>query len=79
MAEQYTAERLLELLNNDFDVSEDKGSEFEEYGIYSYLPGTSTGDINLTEEPEACPDEVANQSGSEAEVISRKYIPELNV
>ena len=41
MAERFTAEQVLELLNDDFDVSGGDESDFEEDGIYSYLPGAS--------------------------------------
>ena len=37
MAERFTAEQVLELLNDKFDVSGGEGNDFEEDGIYSYL------------------------------------------
>ena len=49
MAERFTAEQVLELLNDDFDVSGGDESDFEEDGIYSYLPGASGASVNILE------------------------------
>ena len=38
ITEQYTTDKVLEFLNANFDVFEGKNSNFEEGGIYSYLP-----------------------------------------
>jgi len=73
MAERYTAETVLELLRDDFDVSEGEESDFEDNGVYSYLPEASTSGVDLTEpvadltEPEADLTDV-NQSESEGDV-----------
>ncbi len=74
MAERYTAEELIELLDDDFDVSEGEESDFEEDGVFSYLPGASLGVTNHAEpeasraepeasraEPEASPSEAESQ------------------
>ena len=49
MAERFTAEQVLELLNNEFDVSGGEDNEFEEDGIYSYLPGASGESVSILE------------------------------
>ncbi len=81
MAELYTAEELIELLDDDFDVSEGEESDFEEDGVFSYLPGASLDVTNHAEpeashaepeashaEPEASPSEAESQSGSDSEL-----------
>ena len=74
MAERYTAEELIELLDDDFDVSEGEESDFEEDGVFSYLPGASLDVTNHAEpeashaEPEASPSEAESQSGSDSEL-----------
>ena len=40
---------MLELLNDDFDVSGGDESDFEEDGIYSYLPGASGESVDILE------------------------------
>ena len=35
----FTAEQVLELLNDDFDASEGEESDFGDDELYSYLPG----------------------------------------
>ena len=50
MAERFTtAKQVLELLNDDFDVSGGGESDFEEDGIYSYLPGASGESVDILE------------------------------
>ena len=49
MTERFTAEQVLELLNDDFDVSGGDESDFEEDGIYSYLPGASGESVDILE------------------------------
>ena len=67
MAERYTAEEVLELLNDNLDVSEGDESEFVEDGIYSYLPEASADILDLLE----CGASLNNQatlSGMEVEL-----------
>ena len=59
MAEWYTVEEVLELLNDDLDVSEGDESEFDEDGIYSYLPEVSADIL----EPRASLNNQATLSG----------------
>ncbi len=88
MAEQYTAKELIELLDDDFDVFEGEESDFEEDGVFSYLPGASLDVTNHAEpeashaEPEASPSEAESQSGCDSELAIEEdsvqnYIREL--
>ena len=67
MVEWYTAEEVLELLNDDLDVSEGDESEFYEDGIYSYLPEASADILDLLE-PGASLNNQATLSGMEVEL-----------
>ena len=49
MAEQFTAEQVLELLSDDFDASEGEESGFGDDKLYSYLPGSCTDGLDLPE------------------------------
>ena len=49
MAEQFTAEQVLELLSDDFDASKDEQSDFGDDELYSYLPGSCTDGLDLPE------------------------------
>ena len=67
MAERYTAEEVLELLNDDLDVSEGDESEFDEDGIYSYLPEASADILDLLE-PGTSLNNQATLNGMEVEL-----------
>ena len=67
MAERYTAEEVLELLNDDLDICEGDKSEFDEDGIYCYLPEASADILDLLE-PGASLNNQATLSGMEVEL-----------
>ena len=67
MAERFTAEQVLELLNDDFDVSGGNQSDFEEDGIYSYS-GESVDILEL----EASQSQETNCSEEEQELVLRQ-------
>ena len=67
MAERYSTEEVLELLNDDLDVSEGDESEFDEDGIYYYLPEASADILDLLE-PRASLNNQATLSGMEVEL-----------
>ena len=67
MAERFTAEQVLELLNDDFDVSGGDESDFEEEGIYSYLSGSSGESVDILE-LEASQSKEVNCSEAEQEL-----------